>query len=157
MTDRYGNQLNIARNGDANCTIAQITSPNGRYIQFTYDSSFRVKTATDNIGRQVQYSYDASGRLQTVIDANSGTWTYGYDSLNRMTTIQDPRLITYLTNVYNSAGMVYQQYLADGVSYYQFNWTTTSNTQNVTFTANSGSGGPPSYSRPKLSLLFDVQ
>ena len=145
ITDRNGNQIKIARNGDANCTIAQITSPSGRYIQFTYDTSYRVKTATDNIGRQVQYTYDGSGRLQTVIDANSGTWTYGYDSLNRMTTIQDPRLITYITNVYDSAGRVYQQYLADGTSYYQFNWTQTSNTQNVTFTANSGSGGPPSY------------
>jgi RHS repeat-associated protein len=145
VTDRYGNQLNITRNSDANCTIAQITSPSGRYIQFTYDTSFRVKTATDNVGRQVQYSYDGSGRLQTVTDANGGGWTYGYDTLNRMTTIQDPRLITYLTNTYTSAGMVYQQYLADGASFYQFNWTTTSNTQNVTFTANSGSGGPPSY------------
>ncbi len=146
ITDRYGNQIKITRNVDANCTIAQITSPSGRYVQFTYDSSYRVKTATDNIGREVQYSYDASGRLQTVIDANNGTWTYGYDSLNRMTTIQDPRLITYLTNVYDSGGRVYQQYLADGTSFYQFNWTPTSNTQNVTFAANSGSGGPPSYS-----------
>jgi RHS repeat-associated protein len=146
ITDRHGNQVNITRNTDANCTIAQITSPSGRYIQFVYDSSYRVKTATDNMGRQVQYNYDASGRLQTVTDADGGVWTYGYDSLNRMTTIQNPRLITYVTNVYNSAGMVYQQYMADGTSFYQFNWTTTSNTQNVTFTANSGSGGPAPYS-----------
>jgi RHS repeat-associated protein len=145
ITDRYGNQLKITRNTDANCTIAQVTSPSGRYVQFQYDSSYRVKVATDNIGRQVQYSYDASGRLQTVIDANNGIWTYGYDSLNRMTTIQDPRQITYLTNVYDSGGRVYQQYLADGTSFYQFNWTTTSNTTNVTFTASSGSGGPAPY------------
>jgi RHS repeat-associated protein len=143
ITDRYGNQVNITRNNDANCTIAQITSPSGRYIRFQYDSSYRVKVATDNIGRQVLYNYDASGRLQTVTDANSGLWTYGYDSLNRMTTIEDPRQITYLTNVYNSAGMVYQQYLADGTSFYQFNWTTTSNTQNVTFTTSVS--GPPPY------------
>ncbi len=145
ITDRHGNQLKITRSTNTNCTISQITSPSGRYIQFTYDSSYRVKTATDNTGRVVQYNYDTSGRLQTVIDANNGTWTYGYDTLNRMTTIEDPRLITYLTNSYTSAGMVYQQLLADQVSYYQFNWTTTSNTQNVTFTANSGSGGPPPY------------
>ena len=145
ITDRYGNQVQITRNSDANCTIAQITSPSGRFIQFIYDSSYRIKTATDNMGRQVQYTYDASGRLQTVTDANGGIWTYNYDSLNRMTTIEDPRLITYLTNTYTSAGMVYQQYLADGTSFYQFNWTTTSNTQNVTFTANSGSGGPAPY------------
>jgi RHS repeat-associated protein len=145
ITDRYDNQVTITRNVDQNCTISKITSPSGRYIQFTYDTSYRVKTAADSSGRQVQYSYDASGRLQTVTDANGGVWTYGYDSLNRMTTIQDSRLITYLTNTYTSAGMVYQQYLADGTSFYQFNWTTTSNTQNVTFTANSGSGGPPPY------------
>jgi RHS repeat-associated protein len=145
VTDRYGNQVHITRNGDANCTIAQITSPSGRYIQFQYDTSFRVKVATDNIGRQVFYTYDSSGRLWTVTDANGGVWTYGYDSLNRMTTIKDPRLITYLTNTYTSAGMVYQQYLADGTSFYQFNWTTTSNTQNVTFTANNGGSGPAPY------------
>ena len=145
ITDRYGNQVKITRNTDANCTIAQITSPNGRYIQFQYDSSYRIKVATDNTGRQVQYSYDASGRLQTVTDANSGVWTYGYDSLNRMTTIQDPRLITYLTNVYNSAGNVYQQYLADGTSFYQFNWTPTANTQNVKFAASGGGSAPAPY------------
>jgi YD repeat-containing protein len=145
ITDRYDNQVTITRNLDLNCTISKITSPSGRYIQFTYDTSYRVKTATDNIGRQVQYNYDTSGRLQTVTDANGGVWTYGYDSLNRMTTIQDPRLITYLTNTYTSAGMVYQQYLADGTSFYQFNWTTSSNTQNVTFSANGGSGGYAPY------------
>ena len=145
VTDRYGNQVKITRNTDANCTIAKIASPSGRSIQFQYDRSYRVKVATDNIGRQVLYTYDSSGRLWTVTDANTGVWTYGYDSLNRMTTIQDPRLITYLTNTYTSAGMVYQQYLADGTSFYQFNWTTTSNSQNVTFSENSGSGGPPGY------------
>jgi RHS repeat-associated protein len=141
ITDRYGNQVKITRNGDANCTIAQITSPNGRSIQFQYDSSLRVKLATDNIGRQVQYTYDGSGRLQTVIDANNGTWTYGYDTQNRMTTIEDPRRITYLTNGYDSGGRVHTQTLADGTSTYTFNWTTTSNTQNITFGVNEGGGG----------------
>jgi YD repeat-containing protein len=62
-----------------------------------------------------------------------------------MTTIEDPRSITYLTNSYTSAGMVYQQLLADQTSYYQFNWTTTSNTQNTVFAYASGSGGPAPY------------
>ena len=145
ITDRYGNQVKITRNTDANCTIAQITSPSGRYIQFTYDSSYRVKKATDNIGRQVVYNYDASGRLQTVTDANSGLWQYGYDSMNRMTTIEDPRQITYLTNVYNSSGSLSQQILADGTSSYQFNWTLTANTTNSTFVVNEPSGGPAPY------------
>ena len=80
---------------------------------------------------------------------------HGYDSLNRMTTIQDPRLITYITNTYTSAGMVYQQYLADGSSFYQFNWTMTSNTQNVTLGASAS--GPPSYQCVELSLLHNLQ
>ena len=143
ITDRNGNQIKITRNADTNCTIAQITSPSGRYIQFQYDSSFRVKVATDNIGRQVLYNYDGSGRLSTVTDANGAGWTYGYDSLNRMTTIQDPRLITYLTNVYDSNGRVFKQFLADGTSFYQFNWTTTANTTNTTFLVTST--GPPAW------------
>jgi RHS repeat-associated protein len=138
ITDRNGNQLTITRNSDANCTISQIRSPSGRSVQFTYDGSYRVKTATDNIGRQVVYNYDASGRLWTVTDVGGGTWTYGYDSQNRMTTIQDPRQITYITNIYDGNGMVHYQYLADGTSYYQFNWTTTSNTQNATFSVAGG-------------------
>jgi RHS repeat-associated protein len=145
ITDRYGNQVKIARNSDANCTIAQITSPSGRYIQFTYDTSYRIKIATDNLGRQVFYTYDASGRLGTVTDANNGLWTYGYDSLNRMTTILDPRSITYLTNTYVS-GHLDRQYLADGTSFYQFNWTFTTNTVNNVFFSSSGSGGPAPYS-----------
>jgi YD repeat-containing protein len=34
-------------------------SPNGRWIQFTYDSNSRVTVAQDNIGRKVQYTYDS--------------------------------------------------------------------------------------------------
>jgi RHS repeat-associated protein len=144
ITDRNGNQLIIKRNGDANCTIAQITSPNGRSIQFVYDSSYRITTATDNIGRQVQYSYDASGRLSIVTDANGGVWVYNYDSLNRMTTIEDPRQITYLTNVYDDNGMLQYQYQADGTSFYQFNWTTTSYS------------GPPQTTQPVFTITGGV-
>jgi YD repeat-containing protein len=43
--------------------ITKITSPNGRWITFSYDGSNRVTQATDNIGRTVGYTYDASGRL----------------------------------------------------------------------------------------------
>jgi YD repeat-containing protein len=143
IVDRHGNQVKITRNADANCTINTITSPNGRTISFQYDTSFRVTVATDSAGRSVHYTYDGSGRLQTVTDANNGVWTYGYDSFARMTTIQDARLITYLTNEYDSGGRVKKQTQADG-SFYQFTWTVTSNTTNVTF--GTTSSGPAPYS-----------
>jgi RHS repeat-associated protein len=44
-----------------------------------------------------------------------------------MTTIEDPRQITYLTNVYDDNGMVQYQYQADGTSFYQFDWTLSPN------------------------------
>jgi RHS repeat-associated protein len=144
ITDRFGNQVNITRNAYPTCAATQITSPNGRYIQFQYDTSNRVTSATDNSGRTVGYTYDGSGRLSTVTDANGGVWTYTYDSSARMLTIEDPRSIVYLTNQYDSGGRVTQQTQADS-STYQFSWTTTSNTTNDTFTSSwvVGSGPAP--------------
>ena len=146
ITDRYGNQVTITRSARPACTISKISSPNGRYITFTYDSSNRITSATDNIGRVVQYTYDGSGRLATVTDANNGLWTYAYDSSNRMLTITDPRQITYLTNQYDAVGRVILQTQADG-STYQFAWTPTANTTNAHFGSVSGGGsGPAPYS-----------
>ena len=121
ITDRNGNQVKITRSAAPICAITQITSPSGRYIQFTYDTSNRIKTATDNIGRTVQYSYYASGTLQTVTDANGGVWTYTYDAQNRMLTVKDARQIVYLTNIYDGSGRVTKQTQADG-STYLYSW-----------------------------------
>ena len=118
--------------------MTQITTPNGRWIQFTYDSSKRITQAQDNIGRTVSYSYDSSGRLSTVTDSKGGSTTYTYDSSNNMLTIQDPRGLIYLTNQYDSNGHVAQQTLADG-STYQFVWTLTGTTTR-SFSSNGGVG-----------------
>src|SRR5204862_7831586 len=77
---------------------AQVVSPNGRTISFTYDTSNRVTQAQDNIGRIVRYTYDSRGRLATVTDLNGGVTTYGYDTSGDMLTIKDARGLTFLTN-----------------------------------------------------------
>jgi YD repeat-containing protein len=101
ITDRNGNTLNISRDPSTN-QVTSVTSPNGRWIQFTYDTNNppRITQAQDNTGRTVKYSYDAKGHLFQVIDANSGTWTYGWDPthLDQMTSITDPKTIKYLQN-----------------------------------------------------------
>ena len=135
IQDRYGNLLTFSRTAiccnihgyNYNGNLTQVTSPNGRFIQFTYDTSNRITQAKDNIGRTVTYSYDTLGRLNQVTDANSGVWNYTYDLNNEMLTIQDPRGIFYLSNQYDVTGRVSKQTLADNT--------------NFTFSYTTGSGG----------------
>jgi RHS repeat-associated protein len=118
IRDRYGNQVTINRSGG---NITEITSPNGRWIQFTYASN-RITQAKDNIGRTVNYAYDASNRLWKVTDPNGGVTEYTYDTSNQMRTIKDARGIVYLTNEYDANGRVFRQTQADN-SVYQFAYT----------------------------------
>ncbi|MGH7962952.1 MAG: DUF6531 domain-containing protein, partial [Candidatus Binatia bacterium] len=128
MQDRNGNQLTLTRDPNANQRITRITSPNGRWIEFTYDPSVavtawnlpfahRILQAQDHTGRAVTYTY-VSGRLMTVTDPNGGITEYTYDSGQRMRTIKDARGIVYLTNQYDANGRVYSQTQADGGVFY---------------------------------------
>jgi RHS repeat-associated protein len=110
IRDRYGNQISVFRSG---ANITQVLSPNGRWIQFSYDSNNRVTQAKDNIGRAVGYTYDAGGRLWKVTDTNNGLTEYTYDSSGRMLTVKDARGIVYLTNEYDTNSRIIKQTLAD--------------------------------------------
>jgi YD repeat-containing protein len=133
IQDRYGNTLNISRNfSNGTGDITQITSPNGRWLQFTYDSCNRIQQLTDNIGRSTIYAYDSTsctgntiGRLHTVTDQNGNVTTYNYQGStpDEMTSIIDGRNITYLQNFYDSSNRIHQQQLANGGTY-TFNYTT---------------------------------
>jgi RHS repeat-associated protein len=122
IRDRYGNQVTVSHASGQSGNVTSVTSPNGRWIAFTYDGSNRITQAVDNIGRTVAYTYDGSGNLSTVTDPESGVTTYGYDGSNRLTTIEDGRGITYLTNQYTS-GRVTQQTLADPSAVSTFSYT----------------------------------
>ncbi len=119
IEDRYGNVTKIDRVGGL---LSKITTPNGRYITVTNDSSNRITRITDNSSRNVYYSYDTAGRLASVTNTNGGITSYSYDDQNRMLTITDPRNIPYLTNEYDAAGRVLRQTEADRGTYL-FNWT----------------------------------
>ncbi|HEY0638613.1 MAG TPA: RHS repeat-associated core domain-containing protein, partial [Pseudonocardiaceae bacterium] len=118
IQDRNGNQLTFTRTGGSNGEVSRITTPNGRWIAFEYDSSARVTRATDNIGRAVSYTYDPAGRLATVTDVAGGTRTYSYDEANRITRIVDARGVTYLENTYDGNGRVATQTLPGGATYH---------------------------------------
>ena len=122
IRDRYGNKITIARTtsngfGSPSGPVTKVTSPNGRYVTFTYDASNRVTQARDNIGRTVNYTYDASGRLWKVTDPTGSVTEYGYDTSHRMTTVKDGRGITFLTNQYDTSGRVSRQTQADATTY----------------------------------------
>jgi len=127
VTDRNGNVLTITvTDPTAGGTITQITSPNGRYVQFTRDGSNRISLATDNIGRTVTYTYDPAGNLQNVIDANGKTESYGYDTSHNLLTITDRRGNVMVTNHYDPTNSrVTQQDLPDGS--WHFSYATDSN------------------------------
>ena len=127
IRDRYGNRITLTWSttngfGSGVGNITKITSPGGRYLQFTYDLSNRITQVKDNIGRTVIYTYDASGRLSTVKDPLNQTTTYTYDASHRMLTIKDPKNIVYLTNQYDANGRVTRQTQADN-TFYQYAYT----------------------------------
>jgi RHS repeat-associated protein len=119
MSDRFGNTVTIDRASYRR--INRVMSPNGRWIEFTYDSSDRITQAKDNIGRTVNYTYDAGGRLWKVTDPLGGVTEYTYDSSHRMLTIKDARGIVYLTTEYDANGRVSRQTSVDGGAF-QFNY-----------------------------------
>ncbi|HEU4835219.1 MAG TPA: kelch repeat-containing protein, partial [Pyrinomonadaceae bacterium] len=120
MRNRYGETLTLTR--DSNSNLTRITSPNGRWIEFTYDTSNRITLAKDNIGRTVGYQYDAGGRLFKMTDPKGGVTEYTYDGTHQMLTIKDARTNVYLTNEYDANGRVFKQTQGDG-GIYQFAYT----------------------------------
>ena len=124
IVDRYGNTTTITR--DEFLRITRISSPNGRWMEFSYDSdpnyNYRIVQVKDNIGRTVGYTYDASNRLWKVTDVNGGVTEYTYDGASRMLTIKDAKGVVCLTNEYDANGRVQRQTQADG-TVYQFAYT----------------------------------
>jgi YD repeat-containing protein len=130
IRDRYGNIVTVSHSNAQTGNVTRVTSPNGRWIAFTYDSTFpvnRVTQATDNIGRTVLYTYDANGNLSTVTDPESNVTTYTWDTSNRLVSVKDGRNIIWLTNQYDTSNRVTQQTLADPSATYGFSYTTDGN------------------------------
>jgi RHS repeat-associated protein len=127
IRDRYGNETRLTYSdantfGSGTGNLVRVTSPNGRWIAFTYGTGNHVTVAADNIGRTVTYTYDGSGRLSTVTDPEDNVTTYTYDTSDRLLTITDARDTTYVTNVYTS-GRVTEQTLADPNATFEFSYT----------------------------------
>ena len=127
IRDRLGNRLTVYRPpfGTHNYQFTRITSPNGRWVEVTWDAGGFITQVRDNAGRTVSYAYDGSFRLTSVTDAGGGVTSYTYNSTHQMLTVTDPKSITYLTNTYAAGGggsRITSQQQADGTTY-QFAYT----------------------------------
>lgn len=133
IRDRAGNRLTVYRPTFAvhHIEFSRITSPNGRWVDVTWDTSggHTITQVRDNAGRTVSYAYDGQRRLTSVTDASGGVTSYTYNVNHQMLTITDPRSITYLTNTYaagTGSSRITSQTQADGTTY-QFAYTTDAN------------------------------
>jgi YD repeat-containing protein len=103
--------------------ITQVTSPSGKWLNFTYKTNNEVASVTDNLGRSVSYQYDTAGHVTQFVDAGTNPTLYTYDSSGRLATTKDGRGTVYSTNDYDAAGRVATQTDADGNTY-QMAYTT---------------------------------
>ncbi len=124
LLDRNSNALTLTRAaaGGLAGNLTKITTPNGRYLTFTYDTSNRITQVTDILGRTIGYTYDANGNLWKVTNPLSGVSEYSYDASHRLLTAKEPNGNTHVTNVYDANGRVQTQTQADGTTY-QFAYT----------------------------------
>ncbi|MFF1817270.1 polymorphic toxin-type HINT domain-containing protein [Kribbella sp. NPDC058245] len=137
IRDRFGHYVNIRRTaknawGNQVGAVTSVTSSEGYWLTYDYDTSGQVTGIHDNAGRTVSYTYD-NGLLKTVTDVNGGVTTYGWDSSKRLTTITDAKNQVFLTNTYDANNRVVQQKLADD-GLYKFDYTLDSTGKKVTKT-----------------------
>jgi RHS repeat-associated protein len=128
MVDRNGNMLRAVFTTGQMEVPLNLKSPNGRWVNFSYDASGSVVLASDDLGRTVSYGYNADGYLTSVTNANGGVTSYSYDANNRLQSITDPRGTVSLSLGYDASDRVQSETLADGSSY-QFAYVLNANHQ----------------------------
>jgi YD repeat-containing protein len=129
IRDRFGNQVTIERNNAGYPFL--VSSPNGRWIAFSYDSNNRVTVATDSTGRAVTYTYDGYGRMSQVTDARGGVSTYGYANTGGpdgpLWSVTDPDGHAVFINRYDGNGRVLAQWIGQESTPYTFSYAVGTN------------------------------
>jgi RHS repeat-associated protein len=114
FTDRFGNSVTINRPSLSTGQISTVTTPDGRWMEFTYGNCVAgfptvcVTQVQDNSGRTLSYSYDPNGRLTTVTGPGGGTTTYKWAACTTTITCTELLSVTdpnghVTTNTYDPA------------------------------------------------------
>jgi YD repeat-containing protein len=120
MQDAGGHSIQFKRDGKRN--LEQLISPSKHAISFKYDETDRIVEAADDSGNVRRYSYDSSGHLKSVADASHLLYRFEYTLVPHlanydpylMTSVVDGSGVALLKNIYDDAGRVSEQSLADG-------------------------------------------
>ncbi len=106
-------------------TLASITAPGGRYINFTFNAQGRIITAISSGGKQADYYYSSDGTLLDSVKVGSSTTRFKYDTYG-LTEVYDPNGNRVIKNVYNTNSQVIQQYDAlNNLTTFSYNNPTT--------------------------------
>lgn len=111
MQDRFGNRLTFTWSGGQ---LQRIVSPNGRYVDFSYDTLSRITQVEDLTGRVWRYTYNAAGYLERAYVPGDSYEEYTYYPDGRLHTVRDRRGNIMVTNEYDANGRVERQTLAGG-------------------------------------------
>ncbi len=135
IRNRRGQQLTITREKGLTGNITQITSPHGRWVKFTYNSSSDITEIKDNGGRTLKYTYNKAGLLESATDAAERTTKYEYNSEGDMASITDSRGNKYIENEYESHNRVSKQKMANGGTFeFSYALNGEGNVENTTIT-----------------------
>lgn len=80
--DPFGNPVSYGYDPNGNRT--SITYPDGKIVNYTYDTLNRLWTVKDWQNRTTTYTYDTAGRLSGMANANNTTAAYTYDDAGRL-------------------------------------------------------------------------
>jgi len=123
IRDRYGNTIEIAHQNGQLGAVTRVTSPHGRWFEFTYNGPL-ISELKDPAGRRWQYTYDGQSRLWKVTDPMDHVTEYTYDADHNMTSVKNRNGVVYVTNEYTTVadaptpvGWVKKQTHADGGVY----------------------------------------
>jgi YD repeat-containing protein len=136
VTDRYGNTVTINRDPSGTGQIQTVTTPSGRWLQFTYGicvpatSTDCVTQVADNDGRTVKYGYNSNGQLTSVTNVDGGVTKYAWASCTNATTCTELTSVTdplgRVTKIaYSSVGLVTQETQPNG-GIWKYQYTTSS-------------------------------
>jgi len=115
--------------------LLNVTDPNGRALNFSYDESARLINVALPDGGSLAYAYDSNGRLASVTypDSHSRQYLYNEPSLFVPTTIVqtgltgviDEKGVRYETTGYSASGAVTSTYFANNIDTYTRSSSTT--------------------------------
>ncbi|MBC8432063.1 MAG: tandem-95 repeat protein, partial [Desulfobacterales bacterium] len=126
ITDQFGNQINIQRDGngtptaiisadglstgliiDGNSRLTQITYPDGNFYEFKYMPNDLMFAKTEPEGNRFEHTFDSNGRLTDATDQEGGSWNYtrtvyeNNDIVTEVTTAEG-NITSYLDHTYST-------------------------------------------------------